>query len=41
MCNTFKGAILVKIGTLILKKSKNWYRYAKDKYFLDKVTSGL
>ena len=23
------------------KKSKNWYKYAKDTYFLDKVTNGL
>ena len=25
----------------LVKKSKNWYKYAKDTYFLDKVTNGL
>ena len=25
----------------LVKKSKNWYEYAKDTYFLDKVTNGL
>ena len=34
MCNTFKGIILVKTGI-------NWYKYANDTYFLEKVTNGL
>ena len=25
----------------LVKKSKNWYKYAKDRYFLDKVTNGI
>ena len=24
----------------LVKKSKNWYKYAKDTYFLDKFTNG-
>ena len=24
----------------LVKKSKNWYKYAKDTYFLDNVTNG-
>ena len=47
MCNTVKGIILVKIGIKTgknkqtNKKSKNWYKYPKDTYFLDKVTNML
>ena len=46
MCNTFKGIILAKNWYITLvknkfKKNKNWYKYAKDRYFLGKVTNGL
>ena len=43
-----KWVVLVKIGALVeiyiyiyIYKSKNWYKYAKDTYFLDKVANGL
>ena len=31
----------IYIYILKKKKSKNWYKYAKATYFLDKVTNGL
>ena len=43
MCNTFKGVILVKLiyKTGKKKQKQNWYNYAKDTYFLYKVTNGI
>ena len=38
----FQGGNLSKnLYIKLVKKSKNWYKYAKDTYFLDKVTNGL
>ena len=31
----------IKLVKKIIKKSKNWYKYAKDIYFLDKISNGL
>ena len=42
MCNTFhQGDNFSKnwYKKLVKKESKNWYKYAKDTYFLDKVTN--
>ena len=38
----FQGGNLSKDWYIkLVKKSKNWYKYAKDTYFLVKVTNGL
>ena len=37
----FNIYIYSKLVCKTAKKSKNWYKYAKDTYFLHKVTSGL
>ena len=41
LVNTRNLTTTATTTTIFFTKSKNYYKYAKDTYFLDKVTNGL